>query len=673
MPSLHDFRVKIRTREGNCNGTVKIDSKGMSLIFDSGQVLSVSEKQDITYEMKVQVLPEVKGEPIVIPLSSPIRVFYKPFVQKYRMYNPRGGQYIEDIFPPSSSGFYGRMKSGKLQFLYIIQEIENDSRYWLTIADPISSQIHEAHFISHYEAESLSLISNQEFRHLWYETIWSTIPSSERNEILSILDGPSVSWKELTKLLRDINIPNLKLGETMRDTLSHLLPPEFPIEVQEQLMLFFALILKKDIPNEDPINYLYKFWSFPMVGALLEAHLMCLADESDWPPYLKLLTLASRKNLTVPKRAIDSEILDSPWLIFWQKTMELAPNWFNIAADVVKELNDRGDIISALPITEAAARKSLDSWKKRLAILMYEIRIVGRINAQSLGLTELVYLGAAYRWPHKHMRYITRLGSSSDNPPYLQIMIMPPSAAAQVKRVLPSIMNVNWTTRAFNIDLFNRRLKSWGIPVENIMSSIEDSCSFKRLKNKYVTSNNLDNYRITQDEAKVLDLVSDGIRLAGLERREYLEPWGLDYKKARQVLSKLSNRNVVNLFYDSTHLELISLNILINGPPGKVMSVCASFLESTPISVVMLGKNNQQAVILSRLPENPAYELVADLPRLGLEQDMIIRCFRPTTFQSYTHNLLQRLLNDDGTWNDDVSAFLSQARSKRRGLSESNA
>ena len=54
-----------------------------------------------------------------------------------------------------------------------------------------------------------------------------------------------------------------------------------------------------------------------------------------------------------------------------------------------------------------------------------------------------------------------------------------------------------------------------------------------------------------------------------------------------------------------------------------------------------------------------------------VENGVNIRCMRPTTFRRYTSNLYQRLLKDDGTWDDDVSAFLSQARSKRKELSDS--
>ncbi|MFW9909386.1 MAG: hypothetical protein ACFFEF_12495 [Candidatus Thorarchaeota archaeon] len=673
MPSRDDVSVKIWTRDGCRSGSIIINKEGMFIGLNSGQVISAREDANILYEMSVQILPDRTGKQKTTFLKSPVKISLKSLSCTYRTYNPQEGQYIEDIFPPSTLGFYGRMKSGSEQFLYITQEIENDPRLWLTIADPKTGQILEAHTIYQYEAGVLSLINSQEFSHIWSEAIGSAISSSERDEVLSILDGPSVSWSEFAKLLGNISIPNPKLGKTMRETLSQIIPATFPSEVKEQLMLFFAFILKKGIPTEDPITYLNKFWSFPIFGALLEGHLMCIVDGAEWPPYLKLITLADRKHLISPTRAIDYVVSDSPWLLFWQKTMEQFPNWFHIAAGVVKELNDRGEVTLKLPIMESAARKSKDSWKKRLAVLMYELRILGRVNSQALGLNELVYLGAAYRWPHRHMKFITRLGSGGDSSPYLQVLIMPPSAAAQVQRVLPSIMTVSWSARTSNIELFDTKKRVWEIPIERIISSIEMASSIKKMSNKFGIRKSVDNYRITKDEAKVADLATEGIRLADLERSEYLAPWGLDRKKVQHLLSNLSKRDVIQLFYDASDQKLITLATIIQGVPEKVISLCSSFLEYTPTTLAMLGDGGKQSILLSRLPETPAYELATQLSTLGFEQGLTIRCLRPTTFQSFTHNIYQRLLNDDGTWNDDVSAFLSQARSKRRELSESNA
>ena len=102
-------------------------------------------------------------------------------------------------------------------------------------------------------------------------------------------------------------------------------------------------------------------------------------------------------------------------------------------------------------------------------------------------------------------------------------------------------------------------------------------------------------------------------------------------------------------------------------------SLVIAFLKNTPTTLAMLNETQNQAILLSRLPESTAYDLASSLTERGFDLGLNIRCMRPTIFQSYTHNLYQRLIRDDGTWDDDVTAFLSQARSKRKELSESNA
>ncbi|TFG32552.1 hypothetical protein EU527_09890 [Candidatus Thorarchaeota archaeon] len=673
MPLLEKIDVRFWIKEECSRGTLIINREGMFLKLDSGQIISSDTNRNLTYEMQIQITLGSNEKQVLTKLEKPTKILFKPIVKIYRKYTLQNGQYTEDIFPPSTNGFYARMKRGYKEFLFIVQEVIDDSRYWLTIADPSSGVINEAYIITHYEAESLSLIDSQEFRRIWDKKIWATIPAAAKDDISSILDGPSASWDDLSKMLEDVSIPNLKLGATMRETLSPLIPSSIPEDIREQLILFLAYISRRNIPNEDPIDYLSNFWSLPFFSALLQGHLMCLADGITWPSYLKLLILASRKHLDAPVRAIDTNVSDSPWLLFWEKIMERFPNWFDIAMDIIKELNAKGEAITKCPIGQTTVKRSMEQWKKRLAILMYELRLVGRSSPQLIGLTELVYLGAAYRWPHRHMKFITKLGVGIDNPPYLQVMVMPPSAAIQVKRALPSIMNVIWTMRSLNIDLFNSQDKRWEVSIQQIITSLDGTYSLKRMMNRYGNGKRVQRLRISPEEAKVIDFATEGIRLAVLERKEYLEPWKLDIKRVQRILSSLSKRGVIRLTYEATNEKLISLATIANGPSKKVTSLCSSFLDNTPSTLVMLGENSEQAIMLSRVPETSAHELVSRLPKLGLDEGLVIRCLRPVTFQSYTHNLYQRLLRDDGTWDDDVTAFLSQARSRRKEMSESNA
>ncbi|MCK5390310.1 MAG: hypothetical protein KAJ36_07455, partial [Candidatus Thorarchaeota archaeon] len=175
------------------------------------------------------------------------------------------------------------------------------------------------------------------------------------------------------------------------------------------------------------------------------------------------------------------------------------------------------------------------------------------------------------------------------------------------------------------------------------------------------------------EEARVADLLSEGVESLYLEIPDFLNNWGLSKKKIHTTLTNMINRKVMKMVYEVSDARLVSLAIIIQGRNETIASLTYELLRSTPTSYARLDKAGENAVILSRLPEESVYDIASQLASRGLEHDVNIRCLRPTTFRRYTSNLYQRLLKDDGTWDDDVSAFLSQARSKRKQLSKSNA
>jgi hypothetical protein len=286
---------------------------------------------------------------------------------------------------------------------------------------------------------------------------------------------------------------------------------------------------------------------------------------------------------------------------------------------------------------------------------------------------ELAYLGAAYRWPHSHMKFIARLGSISENPPYLQAMLMPLTAAERVKRTIPNILKVSWSARTSNLDLFDSKSAAWLLPVQQIIDSIEKRSSIRKLTNQVGNRELPDVYLMSKGDAKVVDLVSEGVNLSFLEIPEYLCNWELNKGTIRKHLSNLINRKVMRLAYEVSDPKLVSLAIIVQGKSESVTSLVSELLKSTPTSFARLNETGESGIILSRLPEESVHGIASQLTSRGIEQELNIRCMRPTAYRSYTSNLYQRLLRDDGTSDDDVSAFLSQARSKRREMSESNA
>lgn len=649
-------------------GSVKFDH-GIAIVeLVSGKIFS-GNNIEIYYEPMNMIAINENGESISEEIDSSLAIRLKPILMVKHPY-VNGGQFIEDVFPPSTGGFYGRLQAGKSDALYIVQPIRNSERFWLVITNLHTGVIYETQIIQSYEAEALSLIEDR-IRSLYSKS--SKNSEEMRTEIQSILDTPSPSWQELASIITDVSIPNLELGDTMRETFSQIVPLSFPAQIREELMTFLAYVVRSKIPKEDPMTYLYKFSSMIVLEDLLSNHLMHVFDGTKWPPYVKLMILAERGQLEAPKRAVSDWIMSSPWLLFSQKCAEMRPNWLNIAVDSAKTLNESNEIVIGLSTKKNEAKKSRSLWKKRFAEITHGLRVRGDINSNSLGLVELVYLGAAYRWPHKHMKFISRLGGISESSPHLQVMLMPFSAAERVRRALPGILTVKWSKRLSNYYLFDSKMNKWQVPIERIIDSVDARSSVRKLKNEFRGNDIIDSYLISKEDAKAADLVGEGIESFYLEVPEFLRNLGLSKRQVKTTITNLVNKRVMQLSYDVSDPRLVSLAIIIQGKSDAVTSLVSAFLKYTPSSFVRMNEEGDNAVILSRLPEESVYDIATQLTSRGIEQGVNIRCMRPTTFRRYTSNLYQRLLKDDGTWDDDVSAFLSQARSKRKQLSKSNA
>jgi len=653
-------------------GVIQYGEDRVVIELESGKTISSDSSGDFIFEVRERVSLSMEGRTVVEPIESNTEILLKPILVIRHPYTRFGGQFIEDIFPPSTSGFYGRLLNGEEEAVYYIQKVMNRPQFWLVITDTTGTKVFETHLVQAYEAEALALVDDYRIKQK---------PPKEsrderediRNSALSILDGPPPSWEELSELVEDVSIPKLDIGSTMRDTLTQVVPTSFPEAVREELMAFLAFVVQNKIPDEEPVSYLSRFSSTPILRLLVSGHLMHLIDHTNWPPYVKLMIQAARGQIDAPKRAVTDATLSYPWFIFIQKCAEILPNWLAIAVDSVRKLNESNRVILGLPTTSSAAKRSKASWKKRFAELSYWSLARGYVDASSLGLVEFVYLGAAYRWPHRHMKFITRLGAGGENSPHLQVMIVPHSAAERLRRALPSVLSVEWSARTLNLDLFDSSSSTWAIPHQKIVDSLERRSTVRKLTNQFGGKKPRDVYVMSKDDAVVADRFSEGLFLSDFETPEFLKNIRLEKKQIRKLLKNLIQRKVINLKYEISDPTLITLATVLQGRSETVTSIVSELLSSTPTSFARIDKTGRSGVVLSRLPEESVHIIAPQLTSQGIDYDVNIRCMRPTAFRGYTSNLYQRLLQEDGTWDDDVSAFLSQARSKRRELSESNA
>ncbi|MHA1850808.1 MAG: hypothetical protein ACTSW8_06060 [Candidatus Thorarchaeota archaeon] len=653
-------------------GRIIVDKRGIHLFSSTGGRYSRETFIDLDYSVDYEIVPTTTGKSQSTPLEKEAMIELNPQTILSRPCAPYIGQIVEDIYPPSTHGFYGRMKQGQEEAIYIIQNIIDSPMKWLTIAHPESGAIIESHSIQPYEAVSLKMVDSASIQRMLYHDIGKK-RSGSMKKIVDPLRNPSVSWGDISKIVTDVSIPNLSLKDNGHDTLSQLVPDSFPEPIREQLIAFLSFVLQDKIPDEDPVEFHYNFVSSPMLMSLIAGHIRCKIDSVEGPPYVKLMTLAARGQLGSPKRAVSDGLKDIPWILFWQKCNELFPNWLGHSIQIASELNITGKILTGLPITKSVANRSKDAWKKRVASLYYNLRLLGHVNTKALGLSDIVYLGAAYRWPHRHMKFITRLGPISDTAQHLQVMTMPSTAANRISRLLPGAMTIGLSVRISNLDMFDNSSKSWIVPAYPIIDALGKSASERKLLQ--ITGNQKVGkvQPITLREAKVLDHLSAGINLDDLELQDIRNYLQINTRTLKSTIEDLVQRNLVKVMYETSDDQLISLASIIQGKEALLRSVLIAFLKNTPTTLAIRNDIRDQVILISRLPESTAYELVSTLPDQGFGQDLNIRCMRPTVFRTYAHNLYQRLLHENGLWDDDVSAFLSQARSKRKELSEGNA
>lgn len=660
--------LQITLKDGT-KGHININWNGLRITSKEGKIYTNEPDSELEYYVYNKVIPSSEGTIDSIELDERIQLKLHPQVVTFRPYAPYIGQTVEDIFPPSSDGYYGRMKRGKQESIFIVQDIVGSSMKWLTIADPVSEFVYEAHMIQLYEAEALSLSDTGQVQRILYRAM-SHDTTDSKEYFLGLLDKTAPSWKDLSRILTDVSIPNLSLLDTTRETLSQIVPKSFPDEIREQLMALLAFVIEGKIPEVDPVEFKYGLLSVPLLAPLVRGHIRCMIDGIEWPPYVKLMTLAAKKQLEPPKRAISEDVKDIPWLIFWQKCSELFPNWLSSSIELANATNQSGKVLLNLPTTKAQARRSKTAWKKRFATSVYDFRLLGHVNSRFIGLMDLVYIGAAYRWPHRHMKFITRLGGTSSNTSHLQVMTLPTDAAERVTRVLPGVMKVGLSGRISNLSMFSDSSKTWKVPAKPIIAALSRKSSKKRLTQLIGKRERVELYSVTKQDAKILDLIASSINLEDLEIKQIIEFLELDVKHLRSTIKNLIERNIIDIMYETSDDQLISLATIAQGKEDLLRSLAIAFLKNTPTSSVMIEDSQRQLIVLSRLPESTAYDLASSLPERGLEFGLNVRCMRPTVFQSYTHNLYQRILKDDGNWDNDVSAFLSQARSKRKELSE---
>lgn len=638
----------------------------------TGEVIHAGSSDEY-FTTRVSIVVGEDGRSQVDPLDQKTEVSLRPKLIARKPYSRGMGQMPDPFWPPSTGGWYGRVLGGEEEAIFTVQPVRNNQNYWLTISDSNSDTIYESHMIQNYEGGVLELQEEWELNRSMNRYFGQEDPERARENALRMLKGSPPPWEEIVELTKGVVIPDLQIGSDMRESLEPLIPLSFPSDVREELMAFLVWTTKREIPKVDPVDFFGGLNATPTLRALIMGHIQCVIDGVEPPQYVRLMNLAEKRQLELPDRPSPTLAEKTPWLLFWDKVCALFPSWYGRVRKFIVDLDHSDKVANSLPVSRSKAKRSTKAWINRFALLCSGVQLRAHIKTHAIGLHTMAYFGSAHRWPHKHMAWITRLGELGESPPppYLQVMQMPPHSAERVRRVLPNVMDVAWSARVANHGLFDTN-KGWKTSTDKIVESISRKGTMRKLRSRYGKWKGTQIHQIDQNEAKVLDAAARTIYLADLEDKKLMDYWGLTRNKIKSVLSQFKDKNILNLVYQPDEPGLVSLFTVVQGAPGSVYALATAFLEYTPTSLVMIDEVGKMLIVFSRMPNEDVYHLMSELPARGQEEGLTIRCLQPRALWNYTRTLYQRLLRENGTWDDDVSGFLSQARSMRKTLSEDN-
>ncbi len=637
------------TSGNSYRGLLSYDKSGPKIESDDSHHLESST--DTTFG----IIDSDEGSNSILPLDLQDRVALNP-IAIYKIGYSVNPLIHDSMYPPSTDGWITHVQTQGNDALYSFHKIHTRNRLLLIISSLDTNQFIKAHVVYPYEIAILMM--NQDWtlhNKLFFE-------GTKESDILKILEAPPPSWSHLTVLVDGVTIPNLKMGLTMGETLSQLVPHSFPENVRVQIMAFLAWLESAEIPDEDPADFITRNLKFDVFISLVTGHLRCMIDGVKPPSYVRILMLADSGHLKLTDRSRPVEMDTNPWNVAWWKLCEIFPDWMGRVVNVAKELTKRMEVITELPVSEMDALQSREAWNNRLAMIRQGLVLRGHVNLEPLGLKSAIYIGAAHQWPHKHLELSIRLGFKEVKQPHLQVMILPPTSLERVMRVLPNIRQIDLDLNFVNLSLYDDNQRIWKLNTNLISKSLGRNRSIKQLKKEFGGSKRQNPVRISDNESKLLDMVSWGIYLRPLETDKYSNHYAIPKGEIKDGLTRLSEQGIVSMRYLLSMQKLTSLCIIANGPSMNVCSLTRALLKHTPSAHARVSDNGNSSVIISRVPSEKAHSLMSSLPEAGAANGVKLRILPISAYMVYRHNLFQRLLKEDGSWDDDISGLLGQAR-----------
>ena len=338
------------------------------IILESGEVV-LSTTPDVYFDLEHQVIVDESGLSMIKPLKKRASILLNPILEAKFPYAPGFAHAEEPYYPPSTLGWLGRARFGVKDFSYVVQR-RNDNGLWLTIVDE-NGVIQESHRIRNHEFPILKMKDDYHYNLEVMNTLLPENPEKIRQEILSILDSPPPDWNQLLKLTSGVDVQGLREGKNMNDSLDSVVPSIIETEAREEIKAFFAWLLKeKDFPDEDPLSFSHRTLATRYFNYLVFAHTICSLLAIQQPQYVKLLYDAIRTDKEKDQLFHDGiggrgvwhlpiqRFISSVWTYVLSKT--------DRSIEIIKELNQKNQVITGLPVSKIQAKKSRTAFIDRL-------------------------------------------------------------------------------------------------------------------------------------------------------------------------------------------------------------------------------------------------------------------------------------------------------------------
>ncbi|TFF93338.1 hypothetical protein EU546_06335 [Candidatus Thorarchaeota archaeon] len=313
-----------------------------------------------------------------------------------------------------------------------------------------------------------------------------------------------------------------------------------------------------------------------------------------------------------------------------------------------------------LPVTREQAKQSRKKLHERFELIRSGLMIRGHVYPRPLGLTRAVYVGRAYTWPNRFTAWSVRLGDKHSDRTWLHVWMMPPKAFSRVTRVIRNAREITWSGESINLNLYDPDSDSWTVNMRWLKYYTSGASTLQKLLDEWGRGNEKPYHSLNRDQAKALDMMHYGLQLYDLELGAIQDYLGLTTDEIWEHASQLEKAGVLDLTYRPSTWKTVSVASIATGPEDRVYSMVRGFLKHTPNSSVMLTDKGTRCILLSRLPPSALYDFATQMPETAAENDINLRIMETIEYRTYTANLFQRIMREEGSWDSDVSEITSQ-------------